>query len=82
MSIGRIKIENIQVSDEGNAICSLTKPTSDEGFTATDTGSASQIVWKFKSFSGTVNNETLELDMLAQPGAMPMPITLKFSGTK
>lgn len=82
MSISRIEIDGITVTDAGNSTYTLSKVVPEEGFTATDTGSASQTVWTFKSFSGSVEGRTLDLNMVAQPGAMPMPITMMFAGSK
>ena len=82
MSINKIKIDGINVTDTGNSTYTLSKDVAEEGFTATDTGSASQIVWTFKSFSGSVKGGKLGLNMVAQPGAMPLPITMVFAGSK
>ena len=82
MSISRVEIDGITVTDVGNSTYTLSKVVSEEGFTATDTGSANQTVWTFKSFSGSVAGGTLNLNMVGQPGAMPMPITMAFTGSK
>lgn len=82
MSISRVEIDGITVADTGNSTYALSKVVPEEGFTATDTGSANQTVWTFKSFSGSVEGGTLDLNMLGQPGAMPMPITMVFAGSK
>ena len=83
MSISKIEIDGITVTDTGNSTYALSKVVAEEGFTATDTGSADdQIVWTFKSFSGSVESGTLNLNMVGQPGAMPMPITMVFAGSK
>lgn len=82
MSISRIEIDGIIVTDTGNSTYALSKDLTEEGFTATDTGSADQTVWTFKSFSGAVDGGKLDLNMVGQPGAMPMPITMVFAGSK
>lgn len=82
MSISRIEIDGIAVTNIGNSTYTLSKTISEGGFTAADTESANQTVWTFKSFSGTVKGETLDLNMVGQPGAMPMPITMVFAGSK
>ena len=82
MSISRVEIDGITVTDTGNSTYTLSKDVPGEGFTATDTGSANQTVWTFKSFSGSVEGGTLGLNMVGQPGAMPMPITMVFAGSK
>lgn len=82
MSISRIEIDGITVTDTGNSTYTLSRIVPEEGFTATDTGSANQTVWTFKSFSGSVAGGTLNLNMVGQPGAMPMPITMVFAGSK
>ena len=82
MSISRIEIDGITVTDTGNSTYTLSKVVPETGFTATDTGSANQTVWTFKSFSGSVKGGKLDLNMVGQPGAMPMPITMEFAGSK
>lgn len=82
MTISRLEIGEITVTDAGNSVCTLYKPIPEKGFTAVDTGSDNKIVWTFKSFSGSVKEGVLNLDMVAQPGAMPMPITMAFEGSK
>lgn len=82
MSISRVEIDGITVTDTGNSTYTLSKDVLGEGFTATDTASANQTVWTFKSFSGSVEGGTLGLNMVGQPGAMPMPITMVFAGSK
>ena len=54
MSISRIEIDGITVTDTGNSTYTLSRIVPDEGFTTTDTGSDNQTVWTFKSFSGSV----------------------------
>lgn len=82
MSISRIEIDGITVTDTGNSTYTLSKVVPETGFTATDTGSANQTVWTFKSFSGSVKGGKLDLNMVGKPGAMPMPITMEFAGSK
>ena len=82
MSVGHIDIDGVTVTDAGNSTYKLSKSTSNGGFTATDVNSASKTVWTFTTFEGTVSNGTLNLDMVAKPGAMPMPVTMKFTGSK
>lgn len=82
MSIHRIAIEDITVADAGNSVYTLSKVIPEEGLVATDIGSENKTVWTFKSFSGSVDRGTIQLNMVAQPGAMPMPITMVFAGTK
>ena len=82
MSISRVEIDDITVADTGNSTYTLSKVVPEEGFSATDTGSANQTVWTFKSFSGSVEGGTLDLNMVGQPGTMPMPITMVFTGSK
>lgn len=82
MSISRVEIDDITVADTGNSTYTLSKVVPEEGFSATDTGFANQTVWTFKSFSGSVEGGTLDLNMVGQPGAMPMPITMVFAGSK
>lgn len=82
MSINKIELDGITVTDTGNSTYALSKDVPDGGFTATDKGSAAQTVWTFKSFSGSVEGGSLSLTMIAQPGAMPMPITMVFAGSK
>lgn len=82
MSISRIEIDGITVKDAGNSTYTLTKEGAEEGFTVVDSGSPSQTSWNFKSFAGTAEGTALTLNMVAQPGAMPMPITMVFKGSK
>ena len=82
MSISRVEIDGITVADTGNSTYTLSKIVPEGGFTATDTGSSNQTVWTFKSFSGSVEGGTLDLNMVGQPGAMPMLITMVFAGSK
>ena len=82
MSIGHLDIDGISVADAGNSTYTLSKETPDGGFTVVDTGSSSQTAWTFKSFTGTFDGTTLTLNMVAQPGAMPMPITMVYKGSK
>ncbi len=82
MSISRIEMDGITVTDTGNSTYALSKVVPEEGFAATDTGSANKTIWTFKSFSGSVEEGTLDLNMVGQPGAMPMSITMAFAGSK
>lgn len=82
MSISRIEIDGITVTDTGNSTYTLSRIVPEEGFTTTDTGSDNQTVWTFKSFSGSAKGGKLDLNMVGQPGAMPMPITMEFAGSK
>lgn len=82
MSINRVEIEGIKVTDTGNSTYALSKEIPEDGYTATDTGSANKIVWTFKSFTGSVADKKMDVTMVAKPGSMPMPITLKFAGSK
>lgn len=82
MSISRVEIDGITVADNGDSTYTLSKVVAENVFTATDTGSANQTVWTFKSFSGSVESGKLSLNMAAQPGAMPMPINMVFTGLK
>lgn len=81
MSIRRLQIDDVTVTDNGNSTYSLTKTIPENGLAVTDTESEIKTVWTITSFSGNVEDKSLTLNILAQPGAMPMPITLVFTGT-
>lgn len=79
MSIKKIPLTGIVVTTDGTNY-TLTKNIPEDGYTVTDT--ESQVNWKITSFAGSVEGGEATLEMVAQPGAMPMGITMKFTGSK
>lgn len=81
MTIKNIQLTGIGVAAVGNgSTYTLAKTIGEDGYTAQDTGTATN--WKFTVVEGSVTDDTATLKLVGQPGAMPMAITMDFKGTK
>lgn len=80
MSIKKIPLTGIAATTADGTVYTLAKNIPEEGYTVTD--EESKVNWKITSFAGTVEGDEAAIEMVAQPGAMPMGITMKFTGTK
>ncbi len=81
MTIKQLLLTGVTVSAEtGSTAVVLNKTIGEEGFTVQDSGTST--TWKFSAVTGKATGEGLTLKAVGQPGAMPMPITMTFTGTK
>ena len=80
MTIKTIRLTGVSVSAEEGTTHTLSKSIGGEGYVAQDSGTS--VNWKFSEITGTVTDNAATLHLVGQPGAMPMAITMDFTGTK
>lgn len=80
MTLKNIPLTGVSVATGNGSTYTLAKTIGGEGYTVQDTGTGT--AWKFTVVEGSVTGDAATLKLVAQPGAMPMAITMDFKGTK